>query len=120
MKKRKPPIVLGTLLVIMVIATAIIYKPQGAPGDHDHEQEQPAANQPEPERPKMTPQQAAGINSSAMKTSAAPGSPQRAMPTRPGEESNEPSIAVPKQQNYKPKPNDSSISTQWYNEETRK
>ncbi|MBC8063968.1 MAG: hypothetical protein H7Y17_04000 [Chlorobia bacterium] len=117
MKKRKPPIVLATCLVIMLLAVGIIYgqRPKGDDG-HGHGQEAPpppAAEQ--GERPTMSPSQITSMNKGMMK-------PGKAQPGRPGMEGapTGPSIAVPKQQTYKPTPNDSSTSTQWYTDQTKK
>lgn len=119
MKKRKPPIVLATFLIIMVAAVALMYSParQGQ-GDQP---EQPQAPTETEARPTMTQDQSAAIVKSAMtaKPNMPRGGPQLQKPGMPGS-STEPSIKMSKPANYKPTPNDSSTSTQWYTNETPK
>ncbi len=122
MKKRKPPVLLATVLVIMLVAVGIIYSPRGAGGDgHDHGQQ--AANTPPPpaaeqgERPKVSASDVASLAKGAMSTATQAGPD---TPGRPGGKSEGPSIAAVKPSTYKPQPNDSSTSTQWYTDQTRK
>lgn len=71
----------------------------------------------------MTAEQSASINKQAMAaTPSSPGAGNTAslMPRKPGMPgANEPSIKVSKPADYKPKPNDSSTSSQWYTDETK-
>lgn len=117
MKKRKPPIVLATCLVIMLLAVGIIYGQRpGGPGDgHGHDQAPPPPAAEQGERPKMSPSQITSMNKGMMKPGKLPAgrADMAGGPTGP-------SIAVPKQQNIKPTPNDSSTSTQWYTDQTKK
>lgn len=121
MKKRKPPVLLATCLVLMLVAVGIIYAPKGGGGDgHDHGQQ--AANTPPPpaaetgNRPKVSTGQIANMAKSAV--SQAPTASER--PTMGGGPNSGPSIAASKPVNYKPQPNESSTSTQWYTDQTGK
>jgi hypothetical protein len=119
MRKRKSPVVLATILVIMLVAVGIIYAPRGGDG-HDHEQ---VAQQPPPptaekgERPKISSKDVASMASSSMggqATSARMMTPDGDTP------SNKPSIAMAPQTQHKQEPNDATTSTQWYTDETKK
>jgi hypothetical protein len=117
MKKRKPPVVLATCLVLMLVAVGIMYAPKGGAGDgHDHAAEAaPPPTAETGERPKVTSQQISAMSSR-------PAAPKDGGAARPKPMMGEgaASIAVPKPTTYKPTPNDSSTSTQWYTNETRK
>ncbi|HJP82309.1 MAG TPA: hypothetical protein VJ835_02285 [Fimbriimonadaceae bacterium] len=112
MKKRKPPIVLATCLVLMLVAVAILYRPHS----DTEEQVAPPPSAEQGERPAVSTNDVASMASGAMKATAE-GGPKR--PGMPGEESG-PSIQLHKVQPTKPKPNESSTSTQWYTDQTRK
>jgi hypothetical protein len=111
MKKRKPPIVLATCLVLMLVAVAILYRP------HSDKEEQvaPPPSAEQGERPSVSTNDVASMASGAMKATA------DGKPKRPGmAEERGPSIQLQKVQPTKPKPNESSSSTQWYTDQTRK
>ncbi len=120
MRKRKPPVLLATLLVFMLVAVGIFFAPKGSGDGHDHGPE--ASNTPPPpaaetgSRPKMDPKQVAGMAKGAMSQPVPSGERPMGAPGGDGK----PSIAVPKPTSYKPAPNDSSTSTQWYTNETKK
>ncbi|MCC7228865.1 MAG: hypothetical protein IT203_00610 [Fimbriimonadaceae bacterium] len=107
MKRRKPPIVLGTVLVIMLIAVGIIYAPRGNSEQQPMTTPPPQAEQ--GDRPKISADQIAAAASSSMKQTGP-----KAMPAEGGPSKGDPSIAVPKYTPSKQKPNDSSTSSQWY------
>lgn len=124
MRKRKPPVLLATVLVLMLVAVGIMYSPRGSAGDgHDHGAEQ-AANTPPPpaaekgERPKISTSQVAGMAKGGI-GAPSKGGP-RSAPDGMGAPGAAPSIAATKPQAYKPTPNDSSTSTQWYTDQTKK
>lgn len=111
MKKRKPPVVLATCLVILLISVGIFFAPQGAGHAHEEAAPQPQAEQ--GDRPTMTTDQVSSMASGAMKT-------QTLVPNKPGAKTGGPSVLVPKQVTTKPKPSESSTSTQWYIDQTKK
>lgn len=117
MRKRKSPVVLVTILVIMLVAVGIIYSPRGGGDAHAHEA-QPQGQPPVEtgDRPKINTSDVAAMASSSMAASG----PKKAVPMGGGAGGNEPSIVVPVQQNNRPVPSDSSTSTQWYTPETKK
>ena len=123
MKNRKPPIVLGTCLVVMLLAVGIIYAPHGTKSEEEQarEAQQQAQQQADPnaERPKLSSGQASDFVKQQM-GGATPGNgqPSPKMAKMAGAEHS--SIERVKSENYKPKPNDSSTSTQWYTPETQK
>jgi len=117
MKRRKPPIVLTTILVIMLVAVGIMFSPQGMAGGHQEQQAPPPPSAEQGERPTVTSDQVSAMATANIAGDKAPGGgPEAMQPSKPGR----PSIAVAKQETYKPKPNDSSTSTQWYTDQTRK
>lgn len=122
MRKRKPPVLLGTVLVLMLVAVGIMYAPRGS-GDDGHGHEQQAANTPPPpaaekgDRPKISTSQVAGMAKTAMATPPAKGRPG---PVGVPSEGSGPSVAAARPQAYKPTPNESSTSTQWYTDQTKK
>jgi hypothetical protein len=123
MKKRKPPIVLATCLVLLLVTVGIMYKPGNAATDpHAHEQQQapPPASTEQGTRPKMSTSDVSSMATGAMAPSATSGGRPRSPMPMGAPSSGGASIAVPKQQVYKPTPNDSSTSTQWYTDQTRK
>lgn len=119
MKKRKPPIVLATILVIMLVAVGILFAPKS-------EADRQAAAAPPPpsaetgERPKMTADQVSQMAKGALASKPSKPGGRPTMQEDGGGPSAGPSIAVPKQTPYKPTPNDSSTSTQWYTDQTKK
>lgn len=121
MRKRKPPVLLATVLVFMLVAVGIFYAPRGSGDGHGHDHGAQASNTPPPpaaetgSRPKVDPKQVAGMAKGAM---ARPASSDSAGPM--GGPDGTPSIALPKPSNHRPTPNDSSTSTQWYTDQTRK
>ena len=116
MKKRKPPILLTTVLVIMLVAVGVMYSPRGIVGEQDEHQAPPPPSAEQGTRPTVTSDQVSAMATANIAGDKGPGGPELMQPSKPGR----PSIAVPKQQAYKPKPNDSSTSTQWYTDQTRK
>lgn len=120
MKKRKPPVVLATCLVLMLVAVAIVYAPNRGGGDgHDHGAEAPPPAVEQGERPKATPEQISAMSKGGATT--APKARPMGGPTKAVDPNAGPSIAMPKQQQqYKPTPNESSTSTQWYTDQTKK
>jgi len=118
MKKRKPPIVLGTFLVILLVVVGIIYAPRGTMTEEEQakQAQQQAEQQQDPnaERPTLTPQESSQIMSNVMKSPDKSGPPKN-----PGEPEHS-SIQAIKQDAYKPRPSDSSTATQWYTTETPK
>lgn len=121
MRKRKPPVLLVTMLVLMLTAVGIIYAPRAAAGDgHDHGQQ--AANTPPPpaaetgDRPKVSASQVATMAKGGI------GAPEKGRPGPTGMPGpgTAPSIAAVKPMSYKPTPNESSTSTQWYTDQTKK
>lgn len=121
MRKRKPPVFLATVLVLMLVAVGIMYAPRGADDGHGHNQQ--AANTPPPpaaekgERPKISASQVVGLAKGAMANSDKGGRPG---PDGPAGPATGPSVAAIKPQAYKPTPNESSTSTQWYTDQTKK
>lgn len=113
MKKRKPPVVLATCLVIMLVAVGIIYAPKGSSDGHV-EPTAPPPSAETGERPTLSSSQISSMASSAMKGDGP-------VQGKPGAATVDgPSIAMPKVIDSKPKPNDASTSTQWYTDQTRK
>lgn len=121
MKRRKPPVLLATCLVLMLVAVGIFFSPKGSGDDGHGHGEQQAANTPPPpaaekgDRPKVSAGQVANMAKTAIaapKTALSEG--------KPGRPGSGPSIAATKPSNYKPTPNDSSTSTQWYTDQTGK
>jgi hypothetical protein len=112
MKRRKPPVVLITCLVLMLVAVGIMYAPRGS--TPEGQQEPPPQQAENGDRPKISSTDVASIASHTMQ-SAKPGPKQMGGPPGSG-----PSISVRKPENTAPKPNDSSTSTQWYTNETKK
>lgn len=121
MRKRKPPVLLATLLVFMLVAVGIFFAPRGSGGEHDHGPQ--ASNTPPPPaaetgpRPKMDASQVAGLAKGAMNRTATTDTA-GPMGAAPGD--SKPSIAVSQPPVYKPTPNESSTSTQWYTDQTKK
>lgn len=113
MKKRKSPVVLITVLVIMLVAVGIIYSPRTANQEHAMAQPPPPTAE-KGERPKISANEVASMASSSMSNKQAPNR------SLPDEATSGPSIAVPQQTTSKPTPNDSTTSTQWYTNETKK
>jgi hypothetical protein len=114
MKKRKPPIVLVTVLGVMLAAVVIMNAPNASAGGHNHDHHD-LANQAQPETSAARPtdskesvaakiQGAAGGESTMEPVGGGPESPDGAQPT----------IANRRQSISKPEPNDSSTSTQWW------
>ena len=117
MKRRKPPVVLITCLVLMLVAVGIMYAPRGS--TPEGQQEPPPQRAENGDRPKMSSTDVASIASQTMKSPGKPGMKPTAMGGEGGAPTG-PSIAVPKAHTYVPKPSDSSTSTQWYTNETKK
>lgn len=127
MKKRKPPIVLATCLVLLLVAVGIIYAPKSAASPEDaqrEQQEQMEQANANAERPAITPTQASQFVKGQMQgakggppTGPNGGPPKGMMGPNGGDRS---SIEAIKPSMVKPKPNDSSTSTQWYTPETQK
>jgi hypothetical protein len=121
MKKRNKPILLVTVLVLMVGAVAFINFPRellkSSPA--------PQSTTPETGQKIDVPEK----EEIAKNVSTSFGDPKKAQPAikkRPspagpeGEMDMGPSIAIKKMAPYKPTPNESSTSTQWYSDETLK
>ncbi len=111
MKKRKPPVVLATCLVILLISVGIFFAPQGS-GEIHQEQvaQQPVDRQ---ARPTVSSNEVSSMATAAMKE-------QKMTPAKPGGGNSGPSVIVPKPVSTKPKPTESSTSTQWYIDQTKK
>jgi len=120
MKKRKPPVVLATILVVLVVGVGIVYAPRGS--SEPEQQQQPTPPPETQERPKVSTSEASDAIKSMMKSGG--GSPQDKMPSGGPHvigQDNGSSVKVMKAPaGYKPMPNDSSISSQWYTPETKK
>jgi hypothetical protein len=114
MKKRKPPIVLATCLVILLLGVAIFFRPRSA-NEHQVEATPPPPSAEQGERPKLNASDVASMASSSMASKR-----MKTGPAEIGNPSGKPSISVVKPSDYKPKPNDSSTSTQWYTDQTKK
>jgi hypothetical protein len=110
MKKQKAPVVLVTLLVL-AIGTAAVLRNLGTGTPLEQAQTPPA-----PTDVTGKSRSAPSKDEIASKASRSPGAP------RPdGEElaqKDEPSILLPDVQTYKPQPNTTSTSAQWYKEES--
>lgn len=121
MRKRKSPVVLATILVIMLVAVGIIYAPRGTSDPHAQEmaqQQTPPPTAEQGERPKISSTDVASMASSSMTSN-----PQLGRAMAPGDEAKpgeKPSIAAAPVDNAKPVPNDATTSTQWYTNETKK
>lgn len=120
MKKRKSPILLITLLVVCVAVVIGMNLPQSSP---DKPGEQPQANaEAQPGAPRQNSPSVADLQKRAKESmKGGPPNPMaRAKKLGMPEDAIPASIENPVAKAYKPKPNDSSISTQWYTDETRK
>lgn len=114
MKKRKPPVLLITLLVVMVGIVAVYNLMQSgvispSADAHDHAPPQQSVVTPATERQAMR-----DAMRRQMTSPPAAGDPS-GMP-----KPKTPTVLVEKQQQFKQKPNESSTSTQWYAPESAK
>lgn len=122
MKKRKNPVILVTALVLLGSAVAFMNMPQSASAGGDgHNHDQPKSEEKVEAPSKESVASSVASKVSGGKPSTRPvGAPEEMRgPGGPGGPSG-PSILKPKMEPYKPTPNDSSTSTQWYTEETPK
>jgi hypothetical protein len=119
MKKRKSPIVLATVLVILLVAVGIIYSPRTVGDGHGPEvaQQAPPPNAEQGDRPKLS---ASDVSSMASSSMAARPKPAMVASEAGGPGGSGPTISVPKFTESKPTPNESSISNQWYTDQTKK
>jgi hypothetical protein len=121
MKRRKPPVVLGTLLVLLLGAVAIGYRP-GSKSPDDHAPEAPRESNETQSRPKMDTKDVTSIMSNSMKAPAQPeasrGPGAMAAPPMPG--TNKPSISMRQQIQTKPTRPEGGTSSQWYTDQTPK
>lgn len=114
MKKRKPPIVLATILVIMVGIIAIL-NGRAAPGSEDQVPEPSTVLAKGRETKETT------TSLTEMTKRAVGGGDQAAGKRIPGEDNPEdstPSVLPPKKYKYEPKPGESATATQFYRAES--
>ncbi len=128
MKKRKFPVLLVTAIVVLVGSAAVynIYNTRTAnmtPEQAGQEAQRQAMetqrqNAPKSDAPRAIPGKdelrgavQAGINKGRSATENGPGG----RPAGPGGPSSGPSILAPETKPYKPTPNDSATSSQWFN-----
>lgn len=126
MRKRKKPVVLTTILVLMVGGIGIANFPKELLGKASA----PAPGTPEtgqeiqvPDKNDIAKDVSKSISGTAKPGGGAPMNPMEAKAHALGEDSENsgtPSIALTKPAPYKPMPNDSSTSTQWYTSATPK
>jgi len=112
MKKRQSPILLITILVVC-ISTAVginLYNSGDLKLGAHKEDRQLTGDA----RPSDTKEDIAKTAKDAMNIKAGPKPPMNRKMRGPDDEDTGPKIALPKMTAYKPKPNDSSISGQWY------
>lgn len=108
MRKKKAPVVLIAALLILVGVVAVVNmaqldllpKPTGNTSTRV-EQEAPAAD----ERADIKKRMADGVEKTTAKSEA-------------GKNPSEPTVAVPKQEKYKPRPSSMQTSGQWYQDES--
>jgi hypothetical protein len=107
MKKRKPPIVLVTLMIVMLAVVAVMNAPRASQG-HDH-----ASHQGQ-EDPEVTGQpREADSKDAVAERLKAPARP--SMSGAPDEEGpTQPTIVGPR--NSRPEPNPTATTSQWYND----
>jgi hypothetical protein len=114
MKRRKPPVVLATCLVLLLGAVAIAYRPGGKP---DAAPEAPRESNETQERPKMESKDVTSIMSSTMK---APEKRANEGPVPPMPGTNKPSISMRQRIETKPMKPDGATSGQWWTDQTPK
>lgn len=108
MKKRKSPIALASMLVVFVFGLMImtVRPPERPPQMPDNSDQVTGAPRPAPSKEELTRMASAGGPDG-------PEPPDDVMPRRP-------SVLRPPRVDFTPQPNDSSISTHWFHEESRK
>ncbi len=120
MKQRKPPYVLGGILFVALCAIVFIGFKFAKDAGANSEDAPPPASQPVPptigeSRPAPSPETVSekvkiGAELSSSKTARRPKKP---MPFGP-QQSDEPSVVIPKQEERKPSPNDTSTTSHWW------
>lgn len=112
MKKRKPPVMLASILVVLVAVVAIMNRQPSAGGDGHNHGEQPQEDQS---------QVLAKSRETESKESLAAMTKAKVKPKEkqvPGEEEAAPVVGDAAKFKYDPKPGESPIATQWYTEES--
>lgn len=120
MKKRKPPVILASIIVVLISAIFVVAWPRKS-------SEQQLAMQDQLQEMKLTGESretmseeqmkmAATKSSESVETNMDPAAVDRTRPRRP----KKPSIFVEEMVVSKPTPNDSSVSSQWYRPESEK
>lgn len=116
MKKRKPPVMMASILVVLVAVVAIMNgrtTSHEAGDGHDHGQEQTSV-----ENSDQVLAQSRETESKASLAAMTKGKVKK--PRRPGEEeaADEPVVSETKKFKYNPQPGESPVNTQWYTEQS--
>jgi hypothetical protein len=115
MKKRKPPILLGAMLLILVGAAAVISaggNPLSAFGGHDHSQDQKPYESKEAEEQRKLATRAAELSGMKRTTNIQLGTGDSHFVE------GQPLLIFPPTKIYRPKPTETETSTQWFTDES--